>query len=155
VRLFLDSSIFLHLLLDGPRADEAEEILTWVEEGEAEGFVTALIVEEVSFKLALAKGSELGISSFWEFKRRFSRDETFRETCLSPVEEFSRYLEGMRGLFWAEVLPGDWREAISISRRFGLLSADALHAAVCIRLGAKMATFDSDFSRVAGLSVVP
>ena len=113
------------------------------------------MVEEVSFKLALARGPELGVSPSWDFRRRFSRDPDFREECLSPVEEFSRYLSEMEGLFWAQILSGDWREALSISRRFGLLSADALHAAVCIRLGAKMATFDSDFSRVAGLSVVP
>ena len=60
----IDSSVFLHLLLDGDRADEAEALLSSVEEGALRAYVTTHVLEEVSFKLLLAKGSELGETNF-------------------------------------------------------------------------------------------
>ncbi len=155
MRIFLDSSVFLHLLLDGPRADEAEEILSAVEEGEEEAGVTVMVVEEVAYKLLAAKASELGVAGPLELRRRLLRDGEFRERCLEPVEEFSRYLRGMGGLSWVKILPVDWEVALDLVRRAGLLPADAVHASVSLRLGLKMATFDSDFRRVPGLEVIP
>jgi len=155
LRIFLDSSVFLHLLLDGPRADEAEVILSAVEDGEVDASVTVMVVEEVTYKLLAAKASEFEVAGPLELRRRLLRDGEFRERCLEPVEEFNRYLRGMSGLSWVNVLPVDWEAALDLVRRVGLLPSDAVHASVSLRLGLKMATFDSDFRRVPGLEVLP
>ena len=92
MKYYIDSSVFLHLLLDGEHADLAEELLEKVEYGESTGYVSALVVEEVSFKLAIAKASELGLVNYWQIKRKLLRDEAFRRECFSPVLKFIEYL---------------------------------------------------------------
>lgn len=155
MRYYLDASAFLHLLLEGERADEAESILERVERGDAVGYVSALVVEEVAFKLLVAKASELGVSEFWEFKRKFTGDAEFRGECVKPVREFERYLDSMAGLAWVPILDSDLWSALRIVERYSLLPADAVHAALALRLGVPIATFDEDFVRVPGLSKVP
>ncbi|OYT48345.1 MAG: hypothetical protein B6U85_02790 [Desulfurococcales archaeon ex4484_42] len=59
MKLFIDSSVFLKLILDEPGADKAQEILEIIEENKALGYITSLILEEVSFKLVFAKASEV------------------------------------------------------------------------------------------------
>lgn len=150
----IDSSVFLHLLLEGERADEAEVLLTSLEEGAVRAYVTTHVLEEVSFKLLLAKGSELGETSFWGFKRRFIRDGEFRKSCLGVLEIFRDYISSLRGLTIEEVTLGDWERSVEISKH-GLLTSDALLAAVALRLGVPIYTFDHDFRRVPGLEVKP
>lgn len=82
----VDSSVFLHLLLDEERVDRAGLFLSAVEVGAVKAYVTTHVLEELSLKLLLAKGSELGKTSFWGFKRRFLRDEKFREKLLECCE---------------------------------------------------------------------
>jgi len=153
VKLYIDSSVFLHLVLEGEWADAAEKLLEAVERGEVVGYVSALVVEEVAFKLVLAKASELGVTSFWEVRRRLARDPAFRSECFKPVLEFDRYLDRLAGLAWVHVTREDYRRALEIASRHGLLTADAIHAALAMRLGAPIATFDEDFKRVPGLAV--
>ncbi|RLE89221.1 MAG: hypothetical protein DRJ46_04975, partial [Thermoprotei archaeon] len=69
MKFYIDASVFLHLLLDEDKAEDAEKILLMVEEGEASGYISPLVVEEVVFKLLVARASELGATSFYEFKR--------------------------------------------------------------------------------------
>jgi len=154
LRFYLDSSVFLHLLLDGKWADRAERILEAVERGEATGYVYVLVIEEVAFKLLYAKASELGVTVFWEFKRRLAKDETFRKECFRPVLELSRYLDALSGLAWVHVTREDYERGLEIASKHGLLTADAIHAAVALRLGVPIATFDEDFKNVPGLTVV-
>ncbi len=152
--IVLDSSVFLHLLLDEERADEAEFLLSKVETGELRAYVTPNVLEEVSFKLLLAKGSELGETSFWGFKRRFARDENFRGECLKVLASFREYISSLRGLATESVTQGDWEKSIELTR-YGLLTSDALLAAVALRLNLPLYTFDLDFRRVPGLEVRP
>ncbi len=150
----IDSSIFLHLLLDGDRADEAEVLLSSVEEGALRAYTTTHVLEEVSFKLLLGKGSELGETSFWGFKKRFAKDKEFRKSCLEALETFRDYISSLRGLTIEEVTLGDWERSVEICRH-GLLTSDALLAAVALRLKVPVYTFDHDFKRVPGLEVRP
>ncbi len=154
MRVVVDSSVFLHLLLDEERADEAESFLSSVETGASVAYVTTHVLEEVSFKLLLAKGSELGERSFWSFKRRFVRDDEFRRECLSTVAVFRDYVLSLRGLTLEGVTLGDWEKSLELTGH-GLLPSDALLAAVALRLNVPLYTFDSDFRRVPGLEVKP
>jgi len=155
LKCYIDSSVFLHLLLEGDRADEAEEILERVENGEVTGYITVLVAEEVAFKLLVAKASELGVDEFWSFKKRFLKDSEFRGKCYEPIMEFREYLDKMAGLVWVPVADREYWEALKIVRKYGLLTVDAIHAATALKLGVPLASFDEDFKRVPGLKVIP
>ncbi len=154
MRVVIDSSVFLHLLLDEKRANEAESLLSSVETGSIIGYVTTHVLEEVSFKLLLAKGSELGESSFWGFKKRFASDANFREKCLVTLSQFRDYVSSLKGLILEGVTVEDWKRSIGLLR-YGILTSDALIAAVAMRLGVPVYTFDLDFARIPGLEVRP
>jgi len=59
VKVFIDSSIFLKLLLNEEGADAAQKLLEAVEKSELLAYTTPLVLEEVSFKLLMATASSL------------------------------------------------------------------------------------------------
>lgn len=155
MKLYLDASVFLHLLFDEKHADEAEMILSSVENGESEGYINPLVAEEVAFKLLVGKASELGVNSFYKFKDMYANDADFRRACYEPVSKFMEYLESLTSLRWVELDEDILLEALAISADYGLLPADAIHAATALKLDVPLASFDRDFRRVPGLRVVP
>ena len=155
MKFVADSSVFLHLLLDEERADESEEFLSNVERGSVIAYVTPHVMEEISFKLLIAKASELGETKFWNIRRRLMRDEDFRKACFEPLKAFSEYVLSLRGLVWESVRREDWLKSLEIVKRDGLLTSDALLSAVAMRVHVPVFTFDSDFRRVKGLEVRP
>jgi len=155
MRYYIDASVFLNLFLEGRRADEAEEILEKVEYGEATGYVSVLVVEEVAFKLLIAKASELGVENFWNFKKKFLKDLKFRKECYKPVIKFKEYLNLMSGLAWTNATNQDYQNALRIVEKYGLLTADAVHAALALKLKIPIATFDEEFKRIPKLRTIP
>lgn len=155
MRYYIDASVFLNLFLEGRRADEAEEILEKVEYGEATGYVSVLVVEEVAFKLLIAKASELGVENFWKFKKKFLKDLKFRKECYKPVIKFKEYLNLMSGLAWTHATNQDYQNALRIVEKYGLLTADAVHAALALKLKIPIATFDEEFKRISKLRTIP
>lgn len=155
MRLYIDASVFLHLLFEEKHADEAETILSSVENGENEGYITPLVVEEVAFKLLLGKASELGVGSFYKFKEMYAKDANFRRKCYEPVARFMEYLESLIGLRWVDLDRDILLEALTISASYGLLPADAIHAATALKLNVPLASFDRDFRGIPGLRVIP
>ncbi|MEM0011118.1 MAG: PIN domain-containing protein [Candidatus Bathyarchaeia archaeon] len=59
MKVFIDSSIFLKLLLNEEGADAAQKLLEAVEKSELLAYTTPLVLEEVSFKLLMAAASSL------------------------------------------------------------------------------------------------
>ncbi|RLG05944.1 MAG: hypothetical protein DRN68_07820 [Thaumarchaeota archaeon] len=159
MKLLLDSSVFLKLLLDEPGAEKAQEILENIEECKVCGYVTPLILEEVAFKLVFAKASEqLKTRNIWRIRESLKFDEKLRSTCIEELEKFSRYIEYMltKGLRAEYVTYDDWKTSIEVARKYGLLPADALHVAVAMRIGANaIASFDENFKRVKEVKTVP
>jgi len=159
MRIFIDSSIFLKLLFDEPGADKAREILEMVEYGKVLGYVTPMILEEVSFKLVFAKVSELlNTKSIWRIREALKLDEMVRNECVKLLREFHSYIEFMlsRGLRVEYVMYDDWLNALDFIGRYGLLPADAIHLAVALRVKARaIATFDEDFRVVKEINVIP
>lgn len=159
MRVYVDSSVFLKLFLDEPGADKAQEILEAIEEGRALGFISPLVLEEVSFKLTYAKASEvLDARNVWRIREALRLDEKVREECLKLLKAFRKYVEHMltKGLRVAYATYDDWCRALCLVERYGLLPADAMHVAIALRVGARtIATFDEDFRVVKEIRVAP
>ncbi len=159
MKLFVDSSVFLKLLLDEPGADQAQTILEMIEEGKVIGYTTPLVLEEVSFKLIYAKASEvLGTKNIWKIREALRVDGKTRVECGKVLKEFHKYVEHLtyRNLRVEPVTYSDWQNAADITVKYGLLPADAIHVAVALRLGAKaIATFDEDFRGIKEIKIVP
>jgi len=159
MKLFVDSSVFLKLILDEPGADKAQEILEIIEENKALGYITPLILEEVSFKLVFAKASEvLNTRNIWRIRDALKLDEKVRMKCIKVIETFYKYIEYLltRGLRVEYVTYNDWINSIKIMRDYGLLPVDAIHVAVALRVKVNaMASFNEDFRVVKEIKVVP
>ncbi len=159
MKVFIDASIFLKLLLDEPGADQAQELLEAVEDGRLVGYVTPLVLEEVSFKLLYARASELlDTKNIWRIREALKSNDGVRRACSETLKEFHSYIEYMesRGLKVEPVTGSDWRSSLTFTRQYGLLPADALHLAVALRVGAQaIATFDEDFQHVKEISTIP
>ncbi|PLJ76905.1 type II toxin-antitoxin system VapC family toxin [Infirmifilum sp. SLHALR2] len=159
MKIFLDSSVFLKLLLDEPGAEEAQEILEAVESGGLKAYITPLVLEEVSFKLLLAQASYLlGTANVWRIRQALREDEALRAKCFTVLEELSRYIEKLSegGLRVEPILHTDWLVSTRYVEKYGLLPADAMHVAVASRLSVStIATFDEDFKHVKGIKVIP
>lgn len=159
MKVFVDSSIFLVLILNENGADEAQEILEGVELGKILGYVTPLVLEEVSFKIVYAEAShQLETTNIWEIRERLKKDDRLRSRCFKSLRKFVEYVEFMltRGLRVEEVLYVDWLKSLEFVERYGLLPADALHVAVASRLNIDtIATFDEDFKKLEGFKIIP
>ncbi len=159
MKVFIDSSVFLRLLLDEPGADKAQDILERVEGNKIVGFITPLVLEEVSFKLIYAKMSELlNTNNIWRIREALRYDEEKRCRCMEVLQGFYDYIEYLytRGLRIEPIVYNDWTQSLRIIRNYGLLPADALHLAVAERVGVKtIASFDEDFKYVKGIKVIP
>ncbi len=159
MKIFIDSSVFLKLLLNEPGADKAQEILEGVEKGLVIGIVTPLVLEEVSFKLLFAKTSELiGTANPWRIREALINDEDIRRKAMTTLVVFRDYIDYLYsgGLRIEPLLYSDWLSALSFVNKYGLLPADAVHIAVALRSNADaIASFDSDFKRIKELRTIP
>ena len=159
MRVLVDASVFLKLLLDEPGADRAQEILEAIEASRILGYITPLILEEVAFKLVYAKASEiLDTRNIWRIREALRFDDGVRRECMGTLRRFQEYIEYMltRGLRVEYVSYEDWARALDLMEKYGLLPADAIHLAVAARIGADaIASFDEDFRYVSGLKVIP
>ncbi len=159
MRILVDASIFLKLLLDEPGADNAQKILEAIEDGKLIGYVTPMVLEEVSYKLIYAKASELlGTSNIWRIREALAVDIKLRKQCINVVKEFHNYIDYMllKGLRVEHVDYSDWEKALHYIQEYGLLPADAIHLAVASRLGIDtIATFDENYKKVKGIRVIP
>lgn len=157
--IFIDSSIFLRLLLDEPGAEEAENILELVENNRVIGITTPMVLEEVSFKLIYAKLSEyLDTTDVWRIRETLRRDMEARIECIKLLKRLKDYIEYLakRGLRAVDVAYDDWSSSIKIMERYGLFPADSMHVNVALRKGVEtIATFDQDFKDVEELRVSP
>jgi len=159
VYFFLDGSILIRLVLDAEGADKAEEILTTIESGASTAYCTMHVLEEVAFKLLISKASEiLNTDKFFDIKRALQMKRSVRARCFQAILDLQSYVDILRsgGLRIVEVTYDDWRESIKYIQEHGLLTSDALHLATMRKCGLDtIASFDRDFRRVKGISIIP
>lgn len=159
MKIFIDSSVFLELLLDESEAKRAQEILENIEYGRILGYVTPLILEEIIFKLIFAEASSrLNTVNIWRIRSELKENKLLRMKCIDVAKKFMEYIDHltMRGLRIEGVFFNDWIKSIEYIEKYGLLPADALHLAVARRLEVNaIATFDEDYKIIGEIKIVP
>lgn len=155
-QMFIDANIFTYLLTGHPiYGRSCQGLLEKIEKGGLTGFISPLVIDEVSYVIMVQTARELkGSTETKSMKRVMSG---IWHECVAPVDEFYGYLDQLISAGNLKVLSLDYtisRIALECSKEYRLLPRDALHAACCKAYGIKdIATNDSDFERVGFLEM--
>ena len=152
----IDANIFTYLLTGHPIYGKSfQKLLEAVEGGNITGFISPLVIDEVSYVIMVQTARELtGSMETKSMKRVMSG---IWPECVAPVDEFYGYLDQIISAGNLKVLSLDYsisRIALECSKKYQLLPRDALHVACCKAYGIKdIATNDGDFKRVGFLKL--
>ena len=147
--IFIDANIFLHHAFDINPA--SVEFLKKVETVNLRAYTSALVIEEITFKLIMQSASNYIEKVTLQSVKGLLRDKGKKEKAFGPVEEYRRYLDGLKdfGLKILDLTDDDMTAAIKKAKKYGLITADAAHIAVMERKGIRhLASGDSDFKTV-------
>ena len=153
--IFIDANIFIYVSQSEPIYGRAcIDFLERVEYMEIKAITTPAVLNEVSYKLLIAKAGELlDTDRFWKIHEEL-KDQKFIRTCYEIIEEFRDYIDTLCGLRVEDVRVDDFNRSVDLGSKFGLVTTDSYHAAVMERLGIEhIATNDSDFERVDFIEV--
>jgi predicted nucleic acid-binding protein len=152
--IFIDANIFLYHAFDG--LPGASAFLERVESTGIKAFTSALVLEEVLFKLLLqAVSADLGSASLPEIKKALE-NPTCRKKAVIPVKQYAGYLDVLKdcGMGVLDLTDADIRESLMVTEDTGLITADSAHLAVMKKRGiSHIATADRDFLRARGITV--
>lgn len=155
--IFIDANIFLfHAFNDRTRGAEATGFLRRVEMGALRAVTSALVLDEVFFKISQQEAASLlGRPAIWHIKDRLVKDPSFRLAMYKPVLSYRTYIELLmsRGMSVLDVTADHMLKAAEIAGQEGLLITDAVHVAVMREHRiVDLATDDKDLWRVSGLT---
>lgn len=152
--VFIDANIFLFAILAHPRfGDPCEKFLTSVEKKEYRAFTSTLVLNELLHKLMIAETVEkyslrTEHDAYLLLKQKPDAVKNLKITWedFASLREYPIKVLGT-GNSWLI-------SAVEISKSYGLLISDAVHAAVCKEHKIEnISTSDSDFERVDFLKV--
>ncbi|MCK4735317.1 MAG: PIN domain-containing protein [Methanophagales archaeon] len=153
-RVFIDANIFLYETFDHWRYGRlCKNFLDDVNKGKCRGITTVLVCNEIFHRVMLAEVVEKyeiePKSAVRHLKKNWGIITELRKTW--DVMLNIRQIENLKIL---EVTEEDFEVALSYSKKYGLLSNDAIHVATMTQHGiTNIATNDPDFERVEGLTV--
>ena len=145
----VDTNIFIHYLLDGDRASEAEKLLA----SHTDLAVTAGIIDEVEFVIIRRLAKErLGIKSLKKLKEHIrSKGLGF---AYDALERYTNMLQEFDIIVLRDY--AEPRELLETMKKYKLTPSDAIIALTCKHYGiGAILTFDEDFKRVPWLKVAP
>ena len=143
------TNIFIHYLLDGDRANEAEELLA----SHSDLAVTIGVVNEVIFVIirCLAK-RRLGIKALSKLKE-YIRTKGL-DFALDMLKEYAKMLQEFEIIILRDY--AGLGELIETMVKYNLTPSDAIIALTCKYYGINtILTFDEDFKRIPWLKVIP
>jgi predicted nucleic acid-binding protein len=151
-RVFVDANTLVFHFAQHPKFGAAcTEFMERIGRGELSGFASADVLSDLAHRMMTIEAMQLfgwpaaGIS---QRLRRHAAE-------IQRLTLFRRAVDGAHqsGLHLLPVTPQQVSAATAISQQFGLLSGDALIVAVMREHGlVHLASYDSDFDRVAGLT---
>ncbi len=145
----VDSNVFIHYLLEGELADEAERLLA----SHSDLTVTVGIVDEVEFVIIrrLAK-TRLGIKRLDRLKEHI-RMKGF-DFAIDKLEEYTEMLREFDITLLKDY--AEPRQLLETMKNYRLTPSDAIIALTCRHYGIDtILTFDEDFKRIPWLKVIP
>lgn len=152
--IFIDANIFLHHAFDVNPI--SIEFLKRVESDNFKAYTSALVMEEIAFKLIMQSASNFLDKVTLQTVKTFLRDDGNREKVFRPVEKYREYINNLKdfGLTILDLTDRDMVIAIQKARTFGLITADAAHIAVMERKGiAHIASSDIDLKAVSSITL--
>lgn len=152
--IFIDANIFLHHAFD--LKSDSVEFLKKVETVNLKAFTSALVIEEITFKLLMQSASNFLPRVNLQKVKTLLRDKVKREEVIAPVEAYRSYINRLKdlGLKVLDLTDEDMKRALQISKTYGLVTADASHVAVMQRTGIRsLASDDSDFQVLKEITV--
>jgi len=153
-KIFVDANIFLYAILGHPALKpRCQKFLVNIENGLYRAITSSLVFNEVMHKLMLAEAIRTyGLSSEREALKLIKEKpelisnmslvwKNYSELKKYPITIFSIDEEALN-------------MAVLLSRKYGLLISDAVHAAIMkINTVENIATNDSDFERIEDITV--
>jgi len=151
--VFIDTNILIYAYTSTRYTPACEELLDKIRNGQVTGYVNSTVIDELFHKVLLMDVyTRNGLhpaeavaflkqnpDKIAEFELPFTITQEILSDSSLIVLDTSLVLD----------------EALSQSRRHGLLFSDALHAACCVHYAINyLATNDRDFSRVDSISVI-
>jgi len=152
--IFIDASIFLHHAFDiNP---DSVEFLKGVESNDLKAYTSALVIEEIIFKLIIQSASNFLEKVTLQTVKVFLKDDENRKKVFEPVEEYREYINNLKdfGFTILDLTDRDMILAIQKARAYGLITADAAHIAIMERKGiTHIASSDSDFKAISNITL--
>ncbi len=152
--IFIDANIFLHHAFDINAI--SVQFLKKVESSDIKAYTSALVIEEVMFKLVMQSASNFLDKVTVQDVKELLRESDNRERIFKPVLEYRSYIDVLRdfGLVILDVTDKDMITALQRAKEFGLIMADAAHIGVMERKGiTHMASSDSDFRSLKNVTL--
>ncbi len=152
--IFIDANIFLHHAFDAN--PNSIQFLKSVESSNIKAYTSALVIEEIMFKLIMQSASNFLHKLTLQDVKGLLRDNKYREKIFKPVLEYRGYIEILKdfGLAVLDLTDKDMAAALLKAKEYGLIMADASHIAVMERKGiSNIASSDGDFSSVKNITL--
>jgi predicted nucleic acid-binding protein len=152
--VFIDANIFLHHAFGSN--DASMEFLKRVETENIRAYTSALVMEEVAFKLVMQSASNFVEKINLDKLKRYLTDSGNRGKALGPVKKYMGYIQVLRdmGLKIVDLTGGDITVAIEKAATNGLITADGAHLSVMERKGIKhIASSDQDFGTMEDITL--
>lgn len=152
--IFIDATIFLHHAFDTNPV--SSEFLKRIEITSMKAYTSALVLEEVSYKIMMQSASNYIQRVTVRRVKEYLHDPKNRANVLSPLVEYFDYIDKMReaGMNVIDLTGNDIRQAAHYAGDNGLVTADAAHLAVMFRKSIRhIATEDSDFAAVKNITI--
>lgn len=152
--IFVDANIFLHHAFDVNVI--SVEFLKKVESFNLKAYTSALVIEEVTFKLIMQSASNFLDRVTLKNVKVLLKDTKNKEKVFKPVVEYRGYIDTLKdfGLTVLDLTDKDMTVAIQKAKTYGLITADAAHIAVMERKGIiHIASSDGDFKTVDNITL--
>ncbi len=148
--VLVDSNIFIQLLYEGPRAEEAEELLV-----QHPLLATSLgIVDEVlHFIIRREARIKYGITKSYELRKLVRR--TGIQFAKEQIEKFLSMINELYIRVLADIVSSP-QQIVNVMENYNLPPRDAIIALTCKHYGINIIlTFDKDFKKIPWLKVIP
>ena len=152
--VFIDATIFLHHAFDSNPV--SVEFLSRIETTNIKAYTSALVLEEVSYKIMMQSASNFIERVTVRHVKKFLEKPKHRAKTLSPLIEYMDYIDKLReaGMVVIDLKGSDIKDAARLAKDNGLITADAAHLAVMLRKSIHhITTEDTDFAAVPDITV--